>query len=206
MSASYKIHYFPARGRAEIIRFILALAGQEWEETEFTQETWPEAKASGKYLYGQVPALELEDGTILVQTLAITQYLARKYNLYADDLIEAARIDQFVASALDVLNGIITVQFYTPEDQKAEAMSKFVAGTLTNNFGPWEKILASGEKFLANGRLSVADAWAVYLVEAISAKAPEALEGFPTLTGSYFRSIQELPGLSTYLASEKRFP
>ena len=34
-------------------------------------ETWPEAKASGKYLFGQVPALEIEDGTILVQCPAI---------------------------------------------------------------------------------------------------------------------------------------
>ena len=36
-------------------------------------ETWPEAKASGRYLFGQVPALELEDGTVMVQTPAIVQ-------------------------------------------------------------------------------------------------------------------------------------
>ena len=34
---SYKIHYFPLRGRAELTRAILALAGQSWEDVTYNQ-------------------------------------------------------------------------------------------------------------------------------------------------------------------------
>jgi glutathione S-transferase len=48
-------------------------------------------------LFGQVPALELQDGTVLVQTIAIMRYLARvapaSLELYPSDPVKAALVD-----------------------------------------------------------------------------------------------------------------
>ena len=45
-------------------------------------ETWPAAKASGKFLFSQLPALELEDGSVLVQSAAIAKVCWRDYGFF----------------------------------------------------------------------------------------------------------------------------
>ena len=42
----YKLYYFPARGRAELIRLIFAVAGVEYEDIRIAQADWPQHKAS----------------------------------------------------------------------------------------------------------------------------------------------------------------
>ena len=44
--APYRLYYFNAHGRAEHIRYLLALAEQEYEDYRITKEEWPELKAS----------------------------------------------------------------------------------------------------------------------------------------------------------------
>ena len=44
----YKLHYFdnPRRGRAELSRLILCLAGVEFEDIRFSRSEWPDIKPS----------------------------------------------------------------------------------------------------------------------------------------------------------------
>ena len=44
--SSYKVYYFANRGRCEYIRYILALAGEEYEDIRVQAEDWPELKNS----------------------------------------------------------------------------------------------------------------------------------------------------------------
>lgn len=201
---SYKIHYFPLRGRAELTRAILALAGQSWEDVTYNQETWPAAKASGKFLFSQLPALELEDGSVLVQSAAIAKYLGRKYDLYSDEPLEAYNIDVVCASASDVLEGYVVVAFRTPEEQKEEALEKFVKGTLTNNLAVWEKLLSKGDtKYIANNKRSIADVEVFLLLEIFEALTPQVLAEFPHLQ-TFLGDFKNEPGLAEYLVSDKR--
>uniref|UniRef100_A0A1I7ZHA0 GST N-terminal domain-containing protein n=1 Tax=Steinernema glaseri TaxID=37863 RepID=A0A1I7ZHA0_9BILA len=41
---TYKLYYFPARGRAEHIRQIFKLAGKEFEDVLVSKEQWPSLK------------------------------------------------------------------------------------------------------------------------------------------------------------------
>ena len=68
----------------------LHLAGQEYEDIRVTGESWAELKQSGKPLFGQVPMLELDDGTCLVQTSAILNYIGATYNLRGSDPLHCA--------------------------------------------------------------------------------------------------------------------
>lgn len=46
MAPSYKLIYFNARGKAELIRFIFAYAGVDYEDERISQDKWPELKRS----------------------------------------------------------------------------------------------------------------------------------------------------------------
>ena len=61
-----KVYYFELYARAEPIRMILAKAGVEFENVRLSGQAWVDFKSSGKLEYGQMPALELDDGTMLV--------------------------------------------------------------------------------------------------------------------------------------------
>lgn len=49
--ATYKLHYFNARGRAETIRMIFALTGVSYEDVRIQEGEWPQAKLKVLYQY-----------------------------------------------------------------------------------------------------------------------------------------------------------
>ena len=80
-----KLYYFDLYGKAECIRMALTLAKVDFEDIRVTGDSWKELKASEKCAFGQVPVLELADGTCLHQTTAIMNYIGAKYNLRPQD-------------------------------------------------------------------------------------------------------------------------
>ena len=46
MAPAYKLHYFDARIRGELIRWVLSYGGQEFEDVRVKPENWPALKAS----------------------------------------------------------------------------------------------------------------------------------------------------------------
>jgi glutathione S-transferase len=75
-----KLYYFDVYGRAEPMRMALHKYGVQFEDVRLTPEQFGELKTTGKLEYGQVPALELDDGTMLCQSAAIQRYIELKYS------------------------------------------------------------------------------------------------------------------------------
>ena len=69
----YTIHYFGFHVRADPHRMLLTHAKVPFEDKRYTLEEWPSHKASMPN--GQLPALELKDGTMLGQSNAILRML-----------------------------------------------------------------------------------------------------------------------------------
>ncbi|CAL2033600.1 unnamed protein product [Caenorhabditis brenneri] len=93
---AYKFTYFNGRGAGEVVRQILAYAGQEYEDNRVTMEEWPALKDGTPF--GQLPLLEV-DGKPLAQSHAIARYLAREFKLNGKCPWEEAQVnalaDQF---------------------------------------------------------------------------------------------------------------
>ena len=60
-----KVYYFDIFGKAEPIRMLLSKAGVAFEDVRLTDEQLAGLKAEGALDYGQVPMVELDDGTRL---------------------------------------------------------------------------------------------------------------------------------------------
>ncbi|PIO29701.1 hypothetical protein AB205_0038100 [Aquarana catesbeiana] len=95
MSGKPKLYYFDGRGRMESIRWLLAAAGIEFEEEMLeTREQYEALLKEGALLFEQVPMVQM-DGMRLVQSRAIMQYMAAKYDLYGKNMKERLLYDFF---------------------------------------------------------------------------------------------------------------
>jgi len=80
-----KFHYFDVYAKGEPVRMALTKAGVPFEDIVMAGDAWKTMKESGKPTFGQLPLLELEDGTCMVQTTAIMNYLGTVYKLAPED-------------------------------------------------------------------------------------------------------------------------
>ena len=118
-----KLVYFPARGRAELIRLVLANAGAQYSEEPVGGETLTALKETGKLAFNQVPYYEDEE-VQLVQSVAISRYLATKYG-FNGDYKQAVYSDILIDGWNDLTNKI--VPFIYPTLQ-ADKLQEFVTG------------------------------------------------------------------------------
>lgn len=84
------IHYFDyrSRGRGQVVRLLLIDAGAAFKDTRYTFEEWPEHKRSGSGKVaeinptGNMPVVEMPDGTVLTQSYAIIRHWSRMFGSY----------------------------------------------------------------------------------------------------------------------------
>lgn len=126
MSKKYVVHYFEARGRAEIIRLTLKAAGLEFEDHRFTREQWPEEKK--KAPAGLAPWVETPEGEKLSESAAISRYIAQEHGLYGKTAKDNYYMERAIGAITDVFNEMMKMHF-SPEadkEQKKKVCLSFV--------------------------------------------------------------------------------
>mmetsp|Transcript_116982 Transcript_116982/g.215181 ORF Transcript_116982/g.215181 Transcript_116982/m.215181 type:complete len:231 (+) Transcript_116982:78-770(+) len=100
-----KLLYFDIKGKGHPIRLLCRYAGLPLEDYRFSgRDEFLTMKESGQLRFGQVPALEIDNGQQLVQTAAIMRYLAKlkpSSGLYPQDLAKAAIVDGLMDQVAD---------------------------------------------------------------------------------------------------------
>ncbi|XP_028927280.1 glutathione S-transferase 3-like [Ornithorhynchus anatinus] len=198
MSGKPKLHYTNGRGRMESIRWLLAAAGVEFDEEFLETKGQLDKLKQGSLLFQQVPMVEM-DGVKMVQTRAILQYIAGKYNLYGKDLQERLWIDMYVGGIMDLMELIIVYPFLKPEE-KGDRVALIAQRATTRYFPVFEKVLKDhGQDFLVGNRLSLADVQLLEAILLVEEKVPNALTEFPLLQGFKAR-ISNIPTIKKFLA------
>uniref|UniRef100_A0A8D0L513 Glutathione S-transferase n=1 Tax=Sphenodon punctatus TaxID=8508 RepID=A0A8D0L513_SPHPU len=207
MAGKPKLHYTCGRGKMESIRWLLAAAGVEFEEQFIeTKEDLEKLRNDGFLLFQQVPMVEM-DGMKLVQTRAILNYIAAKYNLYGKDLKERAQIDMYVEGTTDLM-GMIMMFPFQPAEGKEKQLALIKERATTRYFPVYEKVLKGhGQDYLVGNNFSLAD---VHLLEAIlmvEELIPDGLSQFPVLQGFKAR-ISNIPTIKKFLqpGSQRKWP
>ncbi|KFV94787.1 PREDICTED: glutathione S-transferase-like [Eurypyga helias] len=198
MSAKPKLHYFNGRGRMETIRWLLAAAGVEFEECFLeTKDDLIKLQKDGSLLFQQVPMVEI-DGMKMVQTRAIGNYIATKYNLYGKDLKERALIDMYVEGVID-LNELLMTHPFQPADKKEQHFASIVDKATNRYFPVFEKVLKDhGQDFLVGNRFSRADVQLLETLLMAEEYKPDILAKFPLLQ-SFKARISNVPTIKKFL-------
>nr|3I69_A Chain A, Glutathione S-transferase A1 [Homo sapiens]3I69_B Chain B, Glutathione S-transferase A1 [Homo sapiens]3I69_C Chain C, Glutathione S-transferase A1 [Homo sapiens]3I69_D Chain D, Glutathione S-transferase A1 [Homo sapiens]3I69_E Chain E, Glutathione S-transferase A1 [Homo sapiens]3I69_F Chain F, Glutathione S-transferase A1 [Homo sapiens]3I69_G Chain G, Glutathione S-transferase A1 [Homo sapiens]3I69_H Chain H, Glutathione S-transferase A1 [Homo sapiens]3I6A_A Chain A, Glutathione len=198
MAEKPKLHYFNGRGRMESTRWLLAAAGVEFEEKFIkSAEDLDKLRNDGYLMFQQVPMVEI-DGMKLVQTRAILNYIASKYNLYGKDIKERALIDMYIEGIADLGEMIIMLPFCPPEEKDAKLA--LIKEKIKNRYFPaFEKVLKShGQDYLVGNKLSRADIHLVELLYYVEELDSSLISSFPLLKALKTR-ISNLPTVKKFL-------
>lgn len=206
--------YFAARGRAELIRFVLSEAGVAWQEHPIGKDTPPvdgrptdftALKASGLLPFGAAPVWE-EDGLRLAQSQAIALHLARTHGLYGATEREHALVDQLLGAYDDIrleTRKLVT----TPEGGRAALRKELLESTLPRWLGYLDPLLRQnqgGNGFFVGDKVTVADLAVFVLLEGIrDNRFGAATDRYPALAAFEAR-IAVRPRIAAYLSSPKR--
>ncbi|XP_006182422.1 glutathione S-transferase A1 [Camelus dromedarius] len=198
MAGKPLLHYFDGRGRMECIRWLLAAAGVEFDEKFIeTSEDLDKLRNDGSLMFQQVPMVEI-DGMKLVQTRAILNYIASKYNLYGRDIKERALIDMYTEGVCDLGEMIMLLPLCPPAEKDTKLAQ--IREKTTNRYLPaFEKVLKShGQEYLVGNRLSRADVHLVELLYYVEEVDPSLLASFPLLKALKSR-VSNLPTVKKFL-------
>ncbi|NXD37310.1 GSTA1 transferase, partial [Copsychus sechellarum] len=198
MSGKPKLHYFNGRGRMEPIRWLLAAAGVEFDECFIEKkEDLTKLQNDGSLLFQQVPMVEI-DGMKLVQTRAIMNYIAAKYNLCGKDLKERALIDMYVEGLFD-LNELLMTYEILPADKKVQHFANMMDKAENRYFPVFEKVLKDHAKdFLVGNQLSRADVQLLEVILMADEYKPDMFSKFPFLQ-SFKARISAMPNIKKFL-------
>ncbi|KAL4837982.1 hypothetical protein H8958_016999 [Nasalis larvatus] len=198
MAEKPKLHYFNARGRMESIRWLLAAAGVEFEEIYLkSAEDLDKLRNDGYLMFQQVPMVEI-DGMKLVQTRAILNYVASKYNLYGKDIKERALIDMYTEGIADLGEMILLLPICPPQEKDAK-VALIKEKTKNRYFPAFEKVLKShGQDYLVGNKLSRADIHLVELLYYVEELDSSLISSFPLLKALKTR-ISNLPTVKKFL-------
>jgi len=215
MDSKYTIFYFPIQGKAEAIRLLLAYAKVNWEN-KFVSDWQNEKFNTQGLLYRQVPLLIETTASgkenRLVQSSAITHYLATKLNLETDDVFKNATLACYF-EGINEINDKINKYVYggrAINEEFSVTLKKIRDDQIITNFISYnEEILAKNgcDGYYMDNKITYVDLCAFNLVDKYL-HFP-GLEDYFTkektpYTMKVYENVANLPEIKAYLASEKR--
>ena len=149
--------------RAEVLRVSLFISNIPFEDVRISREEFINMIKTGylpngkKVPFHQLPAIEV-DGEIIGQTGAIARYCGKISNLYSNDNINAAKIDQIIDAATDITNLVSPTIREKDEQKKIEDRLLLKNKLLPRWFRYLENILSeSTSDWFVENKMTIAD-------------------------------------------------
>ena len=148
--------------RAEVLRVSLFIKDIPFEDIRVSREEFVHLIKTGflpngkKAPFHQLPVIEAE-GKIIGQTGAIARYCGKASNLYADDNLKAAKIDQIIDAATDITNLVSPTIREKDLDKKMDDRKLLVNKLLPRWFRYLENLLSEDKSTWFVEKMSIAD-------------------------------------------------
>lgn len=199
--------YWEIRGLAAPLRYILAYAGEDYDDVRYKvgdgptydRSHWFDVKFTLGLAFPNLPYY-MDDKVKLTETNAIFRHLGRKYNLYGDDEVTKANVDQILESTMDLRNGFVRQcygpNFDTNKPAYLEASKK--------KFEQFEAFL--GDKlYFAGNKVTVCDFHIFEMIDQHKMFDESVLKECPKLL-AFWQRFSELPAIKAYMAKAAGLP
>ena len=180
--------------RAEVLRVSLFIKDIPFEDVRISREEFihliktgflPNGKRSP---FHQLPVIEVDD-KIIGQTGAIARYCGKVSNLYSDDILKAAKIDQIIDAATDITNVVSPTIREKDEVKKMEDRKVLVNKLLPRWFRYLENLLSEDDSTWFVEKMTIADIamWRLlgWLISGI-------IDGIPTSVVDEFPKLKNI--------------
>lgn len=203
MAPTYKLNYFDVRGRGEPIRFIFHQAGVAFEDNRISKEHWGTIKPTTPF--GKLPFLE-EDGKVIVQSLAIERYLARKFNLTGKDEWDALQCD-VAAETLGDLHMQAVQAFFEPDAaKKEEKKAAVISDQAPFYLSRFDDQVKKNGGYLVNGQLTWADLHFVATLQVTCDMLGKDVVASHANLAAHREKILNLPNIKAWVAKRPTTP
>jgi glutathione S-transferase P len=173
-----ELHYFPLRGRAEVLRLALAAASAEYKELPIDYQEMKSEAGSAKYPFGQAPTFH-DEGHVFAQMDAILRYIARKFDLYGSNNAESTFVDMILLAVESIRTPYADLIYIKrlSEEGKTEYLNKHINKETLHernggaHFQFLENILQrNGNGFAVGSTLTIADIQVCFFAKSFSSK------------------------------------
>jgi len=205
MAPKLTLIYFPGfRARSEPTRMILAYGGIPYTFTDcegFYGCSFPEAKASGKLAFGQLPILDIDGEHQIAQSGAQNRYVAslvKKPGFNPSAPAKVAFCDMIHETHQDLWQIMPIVNLWTGElrEQKKE---EFFKNTFPPKLAALVKVLGS-KKYFCGDEVTYADFAMFHIMDLVRLVEPNLISQNDNLV-KWMNRVENLPGVKEYLQS-----
>jgi glutathione S-transferase len=194
---TYRLHYFPFRGRGEQIRLLFHALELPFDDVRLDKAAFVALRGTGRLTFGSLPLLEDGDFS-LVQGPAILAYLGAKHGARPAALRDAAHCDALTLGAED-----LRIRYFRAFGADDAAKAEFVRGDWTERWLPQlDAVLTHNrsDRHLLGDAVSVADVAFWDVLDAVTTFLPGAtLAGHPRLQ-TFAGAFAQRPPVAAYLA------
>ncbi|KAM9803800.1 glutathione S-transferase 3-like [Neosynchiropus ocellatus] len=191
--------YVNGRGKMESIRWLLAVAGVEFDEIFLTsRKEYLTLAHDGSLMFQQLPLVEI-DGMKLIQSKAILNYIAEKYNLHSKDPKERVMINMYSEGLMDLMGMIMMLPF--SNDDRLEAL--YIQAKTKKRYMPVFERALSHSDHLVGGRLTLADVQLMECSLMLEERFPAVLSDFPNIK-AFQERMKKIPTIEKFLLPGSR--
>ncbi|KAK7076171.1 hypothetical protein SK128_007051 [Halocaridina rubra] len=193
----YKLIYFDAKGRAELIRWIFAYGKIPYTDERININDWPAIKPT---IYSnKVPVLMI-DGTPYNESLAIARYFAKKVGLVPEDELLALRVDAGVDTIADKhLEGRPIIRAPISNEEKTKRFREELFPNVLKPFLVDINKQLEGKDWLVGDKVTWLDLHCASFFDNHKVKIPYLLDDFPNVD-KHMKRVKELPGIKEWIA------
>ena len=197
---TYKLHYFEAKGRAELTRWIFIQAGVPYEDVRYTGEEWATFKP--KTPYGGMTVLEI-DGKLYGGSGPIARYVAEQHGLAGSNPIENFELATINDVIDDVTLRMMIFYYEKDEKKKAELKKDFNETHVPKYFGILNKRITdngSSEGWIFGQKVTYVDMCLTLIADLVVTFSGEAsiLDAYPAVA-KLKATVEALPNIAKWI-------
>ncbi|XP_064383128.1 hematopoietic prostaglandin D synthase-like [Halichondria panicea] len=198
-SPEYKLIYFHARGRAELIRFLFEHLEIQYEDQRMTFEEWPSIKPDTPF--GILPILEVH-GKQLTSSIGIARMIAEENGLSGSNLLENTEVFGIVSAAEDAWCNIYTARYKQKDKDSTDLKVKELhEDYLPEHIERFEKrAAANGAGWIWGDKMTYADFATYLLFQYVCENTEGAKDKYPKLAKIH-AIVESLPKIAKWMKS-----